>query len=291
MREVYFYALGANLSFALGSLIFTHYSRKVSSSWMNLVKALVAALCFFFFVSMTSGWHTLGKGQMGIFFLSGMLGLGIGDIFMLRGFSQLGPGRSMMIFGFQPLLLGVLSYFFFNQEVTSRQLVAIIFLILCLLTFSLERYRRNGHWDLNGLIDIIIGVTLDAIGVVLTRTAFEMDPAATSWEGNFYRSIGAVMIMLFIYRIKPFGLIENFKIQSLKGRGAIVLGSFLGTFLSLGFYLKAVQTGHLATISAISITGSLFSSTFECLYEKRWPSIYLVISYGLFLIGTKFLLF
>jgi drug/metabolite transporter (DMT)-like permease len=75
-----------------------------------------------------------------------------------------------------------------------------------------------------------------------------------------------------------------------KSRGFVSLGAVLGTFLSLGFFLKAVQTGHLASVSGVAITGTLFSSAFECLWERKWPTKTLWVALGLFLLGSYLVL-
>jgi len=69
------------------------------------------------------------------------------------------------------------------------------------------------------------------------------------------------------------------------------MGAFFGTYLSLMLYLQAIQIAEsLALISSISITAVIFSSTFECIWEKKAPSGYLLLAFVFFLIGTYFTL-
>lgn len=289
MNEVYLLAIGANISFAIGSLIYADYSKRFHARWMNFFKAIIAVLAFGLFFLYSFDFDFFNTKQFIGLFLSGFIGLGIGDIFLLYAFSHFGAGRTLMVFGFQPVLLGVLSYFLFGQEVTSSQIFSIGLFILCLLTISHEQYRANRKWELIGLLAAVLGVFLDGMGVVLTRWSFDLDPRLTSMEGNFYRCLGAVFSFVFIrYKYS----IDYFKFNRQLNRNEwliLIIGSLLGTFVSLGFYLKAVQTGHLASISGIAITGSLFSSMIECIRSKKWPSFHLVFAFGLFLIGAFFL--
>lgn len=287
----YIYALCANLSFALGSVFFAHYSRRFSSLWMNCVKASVALFCFGLVVLLTTGFHSISFLNFSIFFVSGFLALGIGDIFLLQSFKELGPGRTMVLFGFQPLIIGGISYFLFDQKILGEKLFAVIFLILCLMTFSYEIRKRTGQWDLKNLAIAFTAILIDAIGVIISRYAFDMNEAITSFEGNFYRCFGAVSAYAFIRFYTPINLFSTFRSLPVRSRSYVVFGAFLGTFLSLAFYLQAIKTGHLASISAISITAVMFASIFECLWERRMPTHYLLLAFVFFAIGMWILLF
>lgn len=286
----YVFALCANLSFALGSVFFAHYSRRVSSLWMNCVKAIVAVICFFMAIIFTSGFHSISAFNFLIFFISGFLALGIGDLFLLESFKRLGPGRTMVIFGFQPLIIGSLSYFFFDQTISSDKLFAVIFLILCLLTFSLEIKKKTGSWEGNSLMIAFTAILIDAIGVIITRYAFNMNETINAFEGNFYRCLGAIFAYFCLNFIRPIHLKKTFLSFTWSSRFYVCLGSFLGTFLSLGFYLQALKIGHLASISAISITAVMFASIFESLWERKKPSIFLLVAFIFFGIGMWILL-
>lgn len=289
--SVIFFALGANLSFALGSQVFTHYSRVVNPAWMNAVKAIVALICFIivntFFVNFVdTPWTT-----MTVLLVSGFIGLGIGDIFLLRSFVELGPGRTLMLFSFQPLILGVISYFLFDQGITSRRFFAIIFFMLCVFLFSFESFQRSRKWQVIPLLMAFAGIFLDALGVIMSRWSFNSVEGLSSLQGNLFRTSGAVFFYFIFGLTGKFKLLSQWKERTRKDKFLLILGSFLGTFLSLSLYLQAVRFGHLATISGLSITGVLFSSFFECLIEKKWPSRYFMVAFVAFMIGMKFLLF
>lgn len=285
----YMLALSANISFALGTMFFTYYARKISSLWVNTFKALVAALCFAITILVTSGFHEISGLNFLVFFISGFIALGVGDIFLVNAFSLLGPGRTMVLFGFHPMVVGVISYFLFGQLLDADKFYAITFFVFCLFTFSYETFKQKGHWEIKGLMYALLGMGLDAIGVTITRYAFDMNKELTAFEGNFYRCIGALAAYLILSKKFKFEFRSNFKKLQLHSRLYIILGAFLGTYLSLAFYLEAIKTAHLASISAISITGVLFSSLFECIWERKMPSKYLYIAFLFFSGGMWFL--
>jgi drug/metabolite transporter (DMT)-like permease len=285
------FALGANLSFAIGSMFFTYYARRFSSLWVNTYKALIAAFCFGLVILFTSGFHEITIENFSIFFISGLIALGIGDIFLIKSFQKLGPARTMVIFGFHPVIVGIISYFTLGQLVEPGKLIGIIFFIICLFTFSLENYRSSGKWEITGLLYAFAGMGLDAVGIIITRYGFDMNPELTAFEGNFYRCIGALFIYWIISLFRPFDFVSGFRGLTIKSRSFVIFGSLMGTFLSLALYLEAIKTAHLASLSAIAITSVIFTSLLESIWDKKLPSKYLLVSFVFFLFGMHFILF
>ncbi|MBT7611379.1 MAG: DMT family transporter [Bacteriovoracaceae bacterium] len=290
-NKIYFYAVAANLFFAVGSQVYTNYSRKFSPSWMNFVKATIALFAFGLTLTILQQWHEIPLKYICLLLLSGAIGLGVGDIFLLKAFSDMGPGRTLIIFGFQPLILGGFGYLLFDQEMDMQKLSAIFFFILCLATFSIESFKKSGSWQMAGICIAGVGMTLDACGVVMTRYIFDHAPSLVAMEGNFYRCLGAVTIYLMISYFSPIHVLERFKSLDLKGRSIVLIGCLFGTYLSLMFYLMAVKEAHLASLSGIAITGTIFSNAFECIVNKKLPSRYLILSFIFFLMGMKILIF
>ncbi len=299
----YLLTLGATLSFSSASLVFARFSRRVSVLWMNTTKAAIAfaLLCLTLpVIWIFTGTFTAPSLLSAVFLLlSGAVGLGIGDLFLLDAFIRIGVSRTLMLYGFQPLILGVGAALFFDQTFDSHRLIAIAFLIGCLVIFSLERYRETRTWEIRGLVMAIIGVSLDTGGVLLTRYAFEDSPATRPLEGHLIRCVGALLAYAvlaaaihLLRRAKKLdtkqpviGLIANFQNFDSRSRALLLLGCFGGTYLSLCLYLTAIQIGHLASISAIAITGPMFAALLEALINKRKPSWYLVSAFVLFLGG------
>lgn len=309
----YILTLGATLSFSSASLVFERFSKRVSVLWMNTAKAFVALALLM--VTLPILWWTtgtfsiLGSGSgpwipptslsTTVLILSGIVGLGVGDLFLLDAFIRIGVARTLMLYGFQPLLLGAGAALFFGQMFDTERLVAVAFLIGCLFVFSLERYRETRSWEIRGLIMAIIGVSMDSTGVLLTRYAFEQSPHTQPLEGHAIRCVGALLSYVVIAgvihlyrrhkmldtRTPVIGLIANFRSFDWKSRGLLLLGCFGGTYLSLCLYLTAIQIGHLASISAIAITGPMFAALLESIIQRRRPSSYLMLAFVLFLGG------
>jgi drug/metabolite transporter (DMT)-like permease len=279
-------ALGANIFFSSATLIFTDFSRKVSALWVNTLKAIVGFLLFGATTLIFSGFNPISTESLILFFCSGAMGLGIGDLFLFSAFRSIGPGRTLIFYGMEPILLGVAAYLLLGQSLDLQKFWGIFFFLICFFIFSFESRKTKGSWEFRGLLMASAGVLCDSLGVLLTRLAFEKSPALQSFEGNFYRFASALITFYLLARFwHPIHLFDNFKGLSIKQRLWILLGCFMGTYISLLFYLRAIQTGHLATVSGIAITSPLFATLLECVISKKWPTRYMWAALASFVVG------
>lgn len=150
--------------------------------------------------------------------------------------------------------------------------------------------KKNGQWALKGTLCAALAISLDGIGVGLTRFGFSQSPEINPIEANIYRILGALFIFMILSRFLEFNLKNNFKSLKLKERYLVIIGSVTGTFLSLWLYLSAIEYGHLASLSALTATGPFFASLFESIYHRTWPSKYWWCSVVFFLLGFFLLL-
>ncbi len=287
----YFFALGANLAFSWATIVFAHFSKTASALWMNVFKATIAFTVFGLIFLFFGDHHWPEQTTLISFLLSGFLGLALGDWFLLKAFATLGASRVLMLYGFQPLMLGVAGYLLFHQSVPLEKLVAIIFLVACLFVFSLENLRKYGQWHLKALFIGLIGISLDTLGVVLTRYGFENSPSITPLDCNFYRACGAIAGFVVFSFFVPLRIHQTLLKFDRKQRALLIIASLSGTFLSLYLYLSAVRIGHLATISSIGITAPLFAGILESFVQRKLPSLYLVIAFLLFACGFLILVY
>lgn len=278
--------LASTLMFATASQMYAHYSKRFSPLWMNSWKAAVSLLGSIAVVAMVFGFREHPVASLLTIAASGLVGLFLADLFILKSFARIGPARTLVFYGFHPIITGVGGYVLFNQNFNFAKLIALIFFLGCLFSFSLERYRESGKWEIAGILGAFLGVSLDAIGVLLSRHAFDSAPSMDPIEGHLYRCLGACAGFFIVGRIQPFGFISHFKELKRSFQFLVLFGSFLGTFVSLWLALYAVQRAHLATLSAISITGPMFAALLESFLQKRRPSKYLVISLVFFCLGA-----
>ncbi|MGK0367260.1 MAG: drug/metabolite transporter (DMT)-like permease [Thermoproteota archaeon] len=288
----YILVLAANLSFALASILFTEYARKLTPLIMNAFKAWATLIFLVFTILIFEKFQAVKLLHIAPVMIGGFIGLNIGDMFILRAFAKIGASRTLILFGFHPIIMAISAYFIFSQAITINHIIAISIFLLCLFIFSYETFKETGQWEISGLAMALVGVCLDAAAILLSRLSFDKIDYLTPAQGHFYRTLGAVIGFILIHLfIKKIPLIKIFRAQKLKDKSLLTISAFCGTFISLLFYLYAVKIGHLASISAIAITGPIFATIFECIHQKKMPSKYLWPALALFIIGFSVLFF
>lgn len=258
--------------------------------WINQVKVMVAGLAFLTALILSNEIMSSNPAALGMLATSGLVGLCIGDIFLFRAFASLGPGRTLVLFSFQPLLLGLYGYFFLGQFFTLNQSLSVVCMIMCIYIFMMERNKLTGSWDLRSFLWAFIGIALDSFGVMLTRSAYEFDPSLETFQVNLVRCLGAITGFILM---SPKGYFQvAIDVKALKKREiTLLLGAALcGTFISLALYLTALKSAHVGTLTAISITGPVWVSLLECLYQRKLPGPYLLWAFAFFLLGFYLML-
>lgn len=283
--QVYSLAIGANLTFSTASMIFSYFARRFSPTWINQVKVSVAFLCFIVAAIFSGSFNLPASSALVLLLMSGLAGLCAGDIFLFRAYASLGAGRSLVLFSFQPLMLGLYGYFVLGQLFTTHQFFAVICMLLCIFIFMFERSKLTGAWDLKSFFWAFVGISLDACGVMLTRTAYEASQEMGTFEVNVIRCFGA-LVGFFLIRPKSYGeVLVGVKTLLVKEKVMLIGASIGGCFISLALYLAALKHAHVGTLTAISITGPVWVSMLECLYQRKLPNIYLSIAFIFFLSG------
>jgi drug/metabolite transporter (DMT)-like permease len=286
--SVYILALASNFFFSTASLVFSMYAKRFSPWWVNQLKVAVA-LTLFAAATLYTQTVEISWQATGYLLLSGFIGLCIGDLFLFRAFTTLGAGRSLVLFSFQPLLLGLYGWIFLDQLFTINQSIAVACMISCLFVFLLERNKLTGKWDGLSFIWAFSGIFLDALGVMLTRESYEMTAGLDSMQTNLIRCLGAMIGFLIIRPKGIFIVARDLWAMKKRDTSLVLISCVCGTFISLSLYLAALKYAHVASLTAVAITGPVWVSLLECLWEKKLPNRYLTAAFTLFVVGFYFM--
>ncbi|MCO5143190.1 MAG: DMT family transporter [Oligoflexia bacterium] len=295
-NAAYFLALASAIFFSGASVIFARYAVSHSALWMNLIKNTVASFAFIvttfcLFVLGIDHWTNMSVSSLSLLILSGCIGLAIGDVFLFAAYKRIGSARAIMVFSFSPVFLCVEGYLIFGQKLSMNQLIAILLMIACVWTISLEKFKTSGTWEWRGLLYALIGVSLDNMGVVFTRMAFDQSPQISSFYANGVRGIGAVVLLSIYQYWRGEKIFSQFGRLPPKDRSLTVFASFVGTFLSLSCWLTALKVGHVGSLAGVGSFNPVAASLWEWVLLKKRPSKYLLVALGLFLSGFYLLLY
>lgn len=285
-----FYSLCYTFCFGLSCVAYDYFAKKVSPLWINTLKATITFFLILLTAYLTGGLLSFQGGAISWLALSGVFGLGVGDLFLLMAFKKMGAGRTLVIYGLHPFFVGILSYLFFAQGMPLQQLIAILFLVACLLTLSYEGKKESGTWEKKGILLAVTGVLLDASGVIISRHVFDHSDYSAA-EVHLYRCWGALIFFALYSYIKPIKLRENFQKLSSREQLLAVVCSISGLYLALLFHLQSIKLGHLATISAIGGTTPLLATVFETLFFKKPFTRYLLLALIFYSLGMAITLF
>lgn len=271
-------------------MVFALYAKRFTSMWINQIKVSVAFMAFLVAMMISGQMISINWTSTALLLLSGLAGLCIGDIFLFRAYATLGAGRSLILFSCQPLMLGLYGYFFLSQTFSFNQTLAVVCMIICIFIFMLERNKLTGSWDLKSFMWAFLGISMDAIGVMLTRSGYEFTPGLETFQVNVIRCIGALVGFLMI-NPKSYVQVARDVIILKKREITLLIGaSICGCFISLALWLAAVKYAHIGTLTAISITGPVWVAMLESLYHRRLPNLYLVGAFAFFLTGFYLML-
>lgn len=285
------FALLSNLAFSSASLVYTTYSQKFSSLWMNTVKTGVAFLATLVVVPLW--WPLTGVPLEVVLWLmvSGFVGLMLGDWFLLRAFASLGASPALMLFAFQPLMLAAWERELFDYALSGVQLAAMGCLVGCVFLFSRDQKKRTDSWNFFGFALGLAAVILDALGIVISKWAFEIEPDLAPGESHLYRCFGALVGFALAWKLTPqgMGFKKPFQILSRRSLRWVLVASLLGTFVSLLFYLWALKLGEMSLVSSVAVTGPLFAAALEHTLRRQWPTVYMWWATALFVLGFSLL--
>lgn len=280
-------ALTSSFCFACASFIYRRFSVKNGALWMNAFKASMALGFFTVSVLWRDVYHHIPSFEVTLLLLlSGMLGLNIGDYCLLSSYKRIGSGRTLMLTSLNPVFLSLAGWLLFGEVLLAAHWLAIIFLSLCLLFLGMEDFHLKKGFKLSAFAFAMTAAILDAVGILITRGAFQMDAALDSQFANLIRLIGALAGFLLIHFFyQNIHMIGKWKALGPQDRSLAVFSTFLGTFFALSLWILALQKGRLGIVAAMGGFGPLFATGVECFRQKKWPSRFLLCAAVSFLLG------
>ncbi len=278
----------SSLLWAISTQIYAKMVQKLTVYRFNFYKSIIAFACFFIVCIFTGNFY-FPKQAMPYLLLSGFLGFTLADLFIFYSFSKNGPARTMIFSSFSPSIIAIYSYFILGKTLPSQKVVGLFFLLLCLLFIALERKNR-GNVSLRVALLAIIGINIEALGVVFTKKSFMVMPDLSPFTANLYRVGVAVIILGVVNSIKgvKFGIAD----LDFGTKGRVLSSTFLGTFLALYFYLYAISHySHPSIIAGIGSLAPIYASIYEHCRDKKRPNRYFMGAIISMICGVLFLIF
>lgn len=276
-------ALLSNILFGLSCLIFAQFTEKFGSLWVNLYKAIISTTCFLVLALILNlEISDFTDSSKLYFFFSGIIGLALADIFLLTSLRHNGVGETLIFYSFQPFLVYACSYFLWGEQLASSQWVGVFVFCICLFIFCFDKFQKS-KVHLKYAFMAFFAIVLDTTGILISKYAYNFAPHIDSVEACLFRGLGALTGLGIVGIFRPMNFAAKFKSMNSRSKFLISAACFMGTFLSLLFYLKAVQIGTITILTAVSVATPLWATFFEFFYYKKLPSRIFLICFSLYL--------
>ena len=272
------YAILTALCWSSGVIFFQVSGRVLSSLQINLLKNTLGVIGFIgFLIIQGHDFPAFNHHEYLILIISGILGVAVGDLFFLASLRRLGAGLIAIVSTTYSPSIFLLAFLMFGEVISLQAYFGGALVITGIIIGFLEKPKNKRREDIAwGVLYGFAAQALTAFSVLLLKPIMEIHPVVPIALVRF--STGAVLSIGFLVFAKGLSaLFETFK-QGLK-HPPLIMGSFLGTFLSVIFWLagykytlagRAAIYNQLSTIFII-IMAAIFLK--ESMTRKKWLAV------------------
>src|SRR3954471_9103965 len=188
-------ALGCAASWAMGAVLFKKVGEQLSSPAMALVKGFISA-ALLGLALLVAGYTPVGKDNMILLVVSGVLGIAIGDTLFFAALKELAPHTLIMLLTGGQVLTVVLAVIFLGEKPAPLSWGGIALIILGI--FVVVRSNLSAEKKSSPLRGIILGALSTvcmSVSILLTKEPLR---TTSDLEVTFIRMVAGAVTMLFI---------------------------------------------------------------------------------------------
>jgi drug/metabolite transporter (DMT)-like permease len=252
-----FLSLLCALIWAFAVILYKKAGDHFNAYEMNLFKSVFVLFLMIPTVILTNGFEipVLNYSQFWIIFASGFFGIMLADLLYLRALQLIGASLTGITGSLYSPSVVILSLFYLGEVLVLWQYLGMILVMLGVIIVS---YRRKSliiqHPPIKGFVYAALAVFFTALGIVIIKPL--NDEVPFFWI-VLIRSIGG-FITMYAYGIilrKPLSILH---IMKAKGGKLLVLGTFLGQYLSMMIWVAGYKYTSASIASILNETASIF---------------------------------
>lgn len=269
-----FCSIACSVAWALSVVLFRRSGESMPAFELNFVKNLIAALLLFATVICIevffdgNGIPDFSAYDLGLTFISGLIGLAIADTWYFKGLQYLGAARMGIVATiYSPSVISI-SALFLGQTLRGWQYLGFILVLGGLLLVSWRQNKADiDPSDLRkGLLYGGTAVILTAAGVLMVTGVMDRQPFF--WTAAL-RMLAGLMGMAFFMTVRREWPVFRKNIKGEHPWKTIFLASFLGGYLSMVMWLAGYKLINPAVASILNETSSVFIVFFAWLVLKE----------------------
>jgi len=272
------FAILTALFWSSGVILFQVSGRILSSLQISLLKNIIGVIGFIGILAVQGiGFPLFTHHELWIMIISGIFGVAVGDLFFLASLRRLGAGLNAIVSTTYSPAIFLLAFFMFGEVISLQAYCGGVFVIAGIIIGTLEipKNRSRGYIS-RGVFYGFAAQALTAFSVLLLKPIMEIHPVVPIALVRF--STGAVLSIGFLVFTKGSPALRETIKQGFK-HPPLIMGSILGTFLSVIFWLlgykytlagRAAIYNQLSTIFII-IMAAIFLK--EAMTRRKWLAV------------------
>lgn len=283
-------ALASAVVWAVGVILFRISGFRLHPFGLNLGKNLFALTLIVLTTILTgaSFWPAAGELKTTLLLLlSGFLGIAISDTLFLWTLKLIGASLTAIVdCVYAPFVIG-LSYFFLGERLSWVQLLGVVLIVSAVITIS-RGDSDNGRGPLtrkNLALGIILGVmamAFVAVGIIIIKPVLKDIPVV--WATGV-RLLGGTIPLLFL-PLSPKRRPDFRPLLQLSTWKVLAPASFLGTYLSLMFWIGGMKYTLASVASALNQLNTIFIFILATVFLKEKATLWRTLAVALAFVGA-----
>ncbi|MBP6909558.1 MAG: DMT family transporter [Candidatus Saccharicenans sp.] len=265
-------ALASAVVWAIAVILFRKSSLTIHPIGLNLGKNLLA-LILIVLTSLITGasfWPAVPARTTWLLLLSGFLGIALSDTLFLWTLKLLGASLTAIVDSVYTPFVIILSFIFLGERLNWQQLAGVALIVLAIIIITRSQSDNpdgpapRRHFIL-GLILGNVAMALVAVAVIIIKPVLNEVPVV--WATGI-RLAGGTLPLLFLPLFPQFRSMFRPLLKPNNWKN-LAPASFLGTYLSLLFWIGGIKYAFASITAALSQLSTIFVFILAALFLQE----------------------
>jgi len=263
-------AISTAVFWAFAVILFKKSGESVHPIGLNMFKNVFAIVLLiptiYIFGDSLTGNFTWG--EVALLLVSGALGIGIADTLFFRSLNLLGAGLSAIVDCLYSPSIIILAFFWLGERLAFVQIIGLLMILSAVLTITgADKKAPIPKKDLVwGIVWGVLAMFTMAFGIVMIKTLLNRSPLLPLSE---IRLVGGAIILVIVLMFHPKRKSIIKPHLNRKDWGYLLVGSFIGTYISLVLWLAGMKYTQTSLAAALNQTSNIFIFIFAALFLKE----------------------
>lgn len=269
-----FFSVACAACWALAVVLFRRSGESLPAFELNLFKNVLATGLMVPTILVVDGWSWPGYSgaEWLIVMISGIVGIAVADTWYLRALNLMGASRTGVTASLYSPFVIVLSILFLGEVLIWWQYFGFVLVLAGILLVTWRQNRRDVSLR---AIRLGVGfgtgaVLMMAVGIVMVKPVLETQ--SFMWTMGVRLAAGTVGMLLFLQATRGWQR-AWLHYRSAQPWLVIVVGSLLGSYLSMMLWLAGYKLTQASIASVLNETAAAFIVLFAWLFldeEMNW---------------------